>query len=96
MNMILILKIICVIALLFCTFLMIKVDNASKNQKCIADAIFRYNVDLIHRNFVNYLDGGQIPYTTIESFARTLWRLWDWGYTRIVDKETFEKIKPYI
>ena len=96
MSMVLVLEIVCTIAMLFCAFMLVKVNNAGKNQKYIANAIFRYNVDLIHRNFVNYLDGGQISYTTMESFGRTLWRLWDWGYTRIVDKETFEKIKPYI
>lgn len=96
MSMVLVLEIVCALVILFWAFMLAKVNNAGKNHKYIADAIFRYNIDLIHRNFVNYLDGGHISYTTMESFDRTLWRLWGWGYTRIVDKETFEKIKPYI
>ena len=35
-------------------------------------------------------------YDDMESYDQTLFRLWDFGYKRILPTEQFEKIKPYI
>jgi hypothetical protein len=32
----------------------------------------------------------------MESYNKTLYRLWDWGYKRIVPKEIYDRIKDYI
>ena len=37
-----------------------------------------------------------VDYDDMENYACTLFRLWDWGYTRILPKDKFEIIKPYI
>lgn len=37
-----------------------------------------------------------VDYDDMENYVVTLWRLWDWGYTRILPKDKFEIIKPYI
>lgn len=33
---------------------------------------------------------------SMAAYGTTLFRWWDWGYTRILPKELFEKVKPYI
>lgn len=33
---------------------------------------------------------------SMESYEKTLYRLWDWGCTRIVPEDVFNEIKPYI
>jgi len=32
----------------------------------------------------------------LEPYNKTLYRLWDWGFKNIVDKESYEKIKDYL
>lgn len=74
---------------IFClaTMLAIKNCNTMRQHIVIETAIFRYN--LSHR-------GNEIPHTVVESYTKTLYRVWDWGCSRIVDPETYSKIKPYI
>ena len=42
------------------------------------------------------LDDKNVSYDDMESDNKTLLRLWDWGYTRILPPEKFELIKPFI
>ena len=37
-----------------------------------------------------------VDYDDMENYECTLFRLWDWGYTRILPKDKLEIIKPYI
>lgn len=82
---------------------LLKVNNAYKNRMRICTAIYHYNIDVAVHVFnapasanVDDILKQKISYDAMEPFEKTFWRFWDWGYTRIVDKETFEKIKPYI
>ena len=56
----------------------------------ICRAICQYRItNRIHYN--HYID-----YNCMESYNKTLFRLWDWGYKRIVNKYVYDEIKKYI
>lgn len=62
------------------------------NMRCkISRAICEYRIaNHIHYNY--YID-----YNCMESYGKTLLRLWDWGYKRIVKNEyIYDEIKQYI
>lgn len=76
---------------LFAILLRIKSANAYNNRSDLIDAMFLYALDL----------GGSgqrrcVYYEDMESYARTVLRLWDWGHTRILPPEKYEIIKPYL
>lgn len=71
-------------------FLFLKPDNALKNQLKILMAIDKYAEETDDvENALRLIDA-------VESYAKTLFRFWDWGYKNILPKEDFELIKPYI
>lgn len=82
-----------VILMIIIIYLTIKTRNAYKNQKKIMDAIYLYGVDTMKKYGRNHF---QVSFDDMESYNDTLYRFWDWGYTRILPKEKFEIIKPYI
>lgn len=56
----------------------------------IAMAICQYRIhNTIHYN--HYIDTNQM-----EDYNKTLFRLWDWSYKRIVNKYVYDEIKEYI
>lgn len=59
--------------------------------KKISEAIYAYQIDCIKNGVSSIVD-----YKDKEDYDETFWRLWDWGYTRILPKDKFEIIKPYI
>ena len=69
-------------------FFLIKNNVTHRNRAIIIYAIYLYA-----RN--NKLVVTDI-YDDMESYDQTLFRLWDFGYKRILPTEQFEKIKPYI
>ena len=71
-------------------FFMIKTENAYDNQVKILDAIVEYG----HES--GDLTKAMHMLDHIESLFLTIFRMWDWGYTRILPKEDFELIKPYL
>ena len=83
--------IICFILVAFLIVLAFKNANTLKNRLKIIDAINRYHTDCI-RQWIS----PSVEYGDEEDYNTTLWRLWDWGYTRILPKDKFEIIKPYI
>lgn len=84
-----------IVLILVTAYILVKNNNAYVNQNIIAEAIFHHNVEHIR----DYDENGYllvISYDCIEPYWKTFIRFWDWGYKNIVDKETFEKIQPYI
>lgn len=75
------------------TYIAIKNENTYKQHELIAHAIWEYRITLIREG---KYDSALVDYSDMESYETTLFRLWDWGYTRILPKEKFEIIKPYI
>lgn len=73
----------------------IKNENTEKQRERIIEAIYVYskwaifNTDTTVHELINL-------YESMEPYDRTLLRLWDWGYKRILPSTEYEKIKPYI
>lgn len=86
-----ILLIICVLGLIALKILDFKNKITYENVKKINEAIYVYQIDCIKNGVPSIVD-----YEYKEDYDKTLWRLWDWGYTRILPKGKFEIIKPYI
>ena len=57
----------------------------------IDNAIYFYRIRCIDSDETAFVD-----FEDTEAFEQTLFRLYDWGYKRILPKEKFEIIKPYI
>lgn len=80
------------VAMLFlCIVMMIKNEVTYHHHMRILKAIEEYEnmcFDYERMNDVNCDD--------MESYEHTLFRIWDWGYTRILPKDKFEIIEPYI
>lgn len=76
----------------FGIFMLIKNENTFRCQMLITEAIGLYQRDKIAKHEFDY----DVEFYDEEPYDKTLWRLWDWGYTRILPPEKFEIIKPYI
>ena len=79
-----------VLSLAFLILLAFKSENAYENHKKIIDALDAYANDA--GNFADVL----LMLDNMESYDKTIYRLWDWGYENILPQEDFELIKPYI
>lgn len=79
------------IALLFLAVLMMKNDVTLDKRIKIIYAIRDYQVRCLY-------DGTseEVDWSDMESYDNTLWRLWDWGYTRILPKEKYKIVEPFI
>ena len=90
-----IISIIFVVFILFCIMLLIKNFVTLINHKIISDAIYEYRCNAIEMGTYK-IAKSLVFYDDIENYYTTLFRLWDWGYTRILPPEKFEIIKPFI
>lgn len=82
---------ILVVMLLLCIVMMIKNEVTYHHHMRILKAIKEYQN--MCREYGKISD---VDYDDMENYECTLFRLWDWGYTRILPKDKFEIIKPYI
>jgi hypothetical protein len=80
----------------FCVFLFLELGylnlknlNTRMERLKIIHAILHYNV---YSQTGDYISANDV----MEPYEQTLFRVWDWGYKRIVDSEIYYKIKPYI
>lgn len=89
-----ILIVVLTICLLFFIVLDLKNMNTAKNQIRILNAITDYQDDCVKKDM--YKEALNVTIQDKEDYDKTFWRLWDWGYTRILPKDKFEIIKPYI
>ena len=87
-----------ILALIFCIVMMIKNEVTCRNQIAIANAIFDYRMDVCtnHDFAKSDVPAYEVTWDDMEHYDKTLWRLWDWGYTRILPADKFEIVKPYI
>lgn len=81
------------LALLLSIVMLFKNHNTFKNHNKVSKAIYNYNAYVIwnEKEFENEL----IEYDCMESYDKTLFRLYDWGCQRIVSKDVYEKIESY-
>jgi hypothetical protein len=82
-----------VLADIFGLIMLAKCDVTNRQRTKIRDAIHEYHYELIRkRRFGSY----KVDYNDMETYNQTLFRLWDWGPTRILPPEKYEIIKQYI
>lgn len=77
---------------LFYLVMLAKLSVTMENRLIITQAIFKYQLDASKCEEFEWT----VDYSDMESYDRTLWRLWDWGYKRILPKEKFEYLGDYI
>lgn len=84
----------CMVVLILCGIAIEKNMNTYDNHDKIDEAIYKYKSICIQNHDWDALY--RVEYKDTEHYMKTFWRLWDWGYTRILPKDKFEIIKPYI
>ena len=88
---ILVFVLVMLILMALCIVMLIKNEVIYRQRKKILKAIKEYeNMCYKHGEISN------VDCENIENYDSTLFRIWDWGYTRILPKDKFEIIKPYI
>lgn len=86
--------VILLITLIFCLYLMVRLPVVSQYHDVIIEAIYQYRIHCIEEHKISELDN--VKHSDMEDISKTLFRFWDWDYTRILPKDKFEMIKPYI
>lgn len=76
--------------MLFSVILLVKNEVTFKNHEKIIDAI-----DAFAEENEAYRTALLLMHS-MEDYTKTLWRWWDWGCTRILKKEDYELIRPYL
>lgn len=72
--------------------MLVKTENTFNQRMEILDAVHSYNMHCIEINECSRM----IDFEEMEEYEATLFRLWDWGCTRILPPEKFELVKPYL
>ena len=85
---------ICFVCLIFCAIAIVKNMNTFNCYDAIGKAIYKYKTACIEECDWDALH--LVEYRDMEDYNKTFWRFWDLGYTRILPKDKFEIIKPYI
>ena len=78
----------------FLSYMLGKNANTHTKRRIIIDAISSYKHNALDKYDFTALH--LVEYDDMEEYSVTMWRLWDWGYTRILPKEKFELVKKYI
>ena len=86
--------VILVMILVCVVILEIKVDNAYRNCCILVDAIYLHNIDVINSD--DYKEEYLIEYDVSNEMTRSLFRLFDWGYTNILPQDIYEQVVPYL
>ncbi len=79
------------VLMVLCIVMLIKNEVTYRQRIKILKAIEEYNNMCYEHEKISNVD-----YDDIEEYDSTFFRFWDWGYTRILPKDKFEIIKPYI
>lgn len=80
----------CIAQLIISLYLFAKSVNTGHQRMKIMNALFVYNVENLHS------DEGSLLFTEMEPYISTLLRWWDWGCKRIVSRDVYSRIEPYI
>lgn len=83
--------VVCLIAIVGIAILLVKNDLTLKHRLRIIAAIRDYQISCVY-NKVDAL----VDFSDVEDYYKTLLRVWDWSMKRILPKDKYEIIKPYI
>ena len=89
-----IVRAIALVVIFVCSIIAVKNARTYAMHRKLGDAIYRHHVVCIMDGDYEALHS--VDYNDMESYEATLFRLWDWGYSRILPKDKLEIIKPYI
>lgn len=79
------------LVIILCIFTVVR-NNVTVSNRCkIDDAIYSYKCECRNKKVEP-----KVTYSDKEEYYNTLRRIYDFGYTRILPKDKFEIIKPYI
>ena len=78
-------------SLLFVVVYALKNQNTYNQRIKIQTAIYEYKIDMLNNGKPEL-----VSYDDMEMYGKTFYRLWDWGYKKILPKDKFEIKKPYI
>lgn len=87
-----VLLICCIVGILWSIFMLIKTTNTYKKRIIIINAIAAYMQHCINLRVYDYA----VTYDDMEDYDSTDYRIWDWGYTRILPPDKFKIIEPFI
>ena len=85
-----ILTIVLVLVFIICYFISKKSNTTSKRQDVIY-AIYLYNLECMAEE-----EDIRVTYYDMEDYSKTYWRIFDWGYKKMLPADKYEIIKPYI
>ena len=88
-NMLVLLILLIIATLVLLHLFLIKNEVTRNCRVIIVEAIEAYLLDHINETTL-------VDFDDMESHNDTFSRFWDWGYTRILPKDKYELIKPYI
>lgn len=80
-------------------------ESRSKIHDILVDEVESGKLDLenkaevekeVNRLFDSIYESDRVDYASLESYDKTLYRLWDWSCDNIVPSKIYEKIKPYM
>lgn len=83
---------ISIFILIAMTILQFKNNNNYKNHMIILNAIVKHNCAAIQEDRCDKC----ISYECIESYYKTLFNLFDWGYKNLVPRDVCKRIEPFI
>lgn len=77
--------------IILCIFTVVRINVTLSNRSKIDDAIYSYRCECRNKRVEP-----KVTYSDKEEYYITLRRIYDFGYTRILPKDKFEIIEPYI
>lgn len=81
-----------VFILIVMVILHLKNNNTYKNHIILLNAIAEHNCAVILEDQCDK----RISYECIESYYKTLFNLFDWGYKNLVPRDVYKRIEPFI
>jgi hypothetical protein len=96
MNKIAIVLVVYGVFFLIGLFFIIKNNNTFNQHIKIGHAIYEYHRYCIYNKPLDYNASLDVDYCDEESYAKTLFRIFDWGCENILPKEKYELVKKYI
>jgi len=94
MTPIIIITAIILSALVVSVVILIKLHNAAYNHAIIIFAIAWRKKDRLEAEDFQHIN--DVDWSDMEDLEKTCYRLTDWGYKRILPKEKYELIEPFI
>ena len=81
-------------AVFLLAYMWVKTENALINHIIIIYSISEYQKNRLMAKDIEHIN--DVKFKDMEDFKETIYRLSDWGYKRILPKEKYDLVKPFI